>query len=303
MRLFVVSFLVATTSVAYADPDCDYMHNSATEDIRALYQTVAIIGRDDRTERTQGEIAADLEAAQGRIWCNPQGTNSATRKTPSKAELRDGYLVSNATLFLDDETALVNRHMFLDNDSGTKTVDPKACYFEHIQSGEIIPIVDAEIAKYERDAKKISVHHNDFALVKLSRKPSGGGSVRREDVLINPEPTEPARLKVISNYASNLSSKESLTITTCDKLTPYRLENGSVANVFGSDCDTGKGSSAATGWTFQGQVPKLYGIVSGQTVKKPEGGEYSSKELNTIFTTFDDSIFELYDNLQGRINL
>src|SRR5690606_32562195 len=95
------------------------------------------------------------------------------------------------------------------------TVDK--CYFEHIPSGEIIPLVDVEYAPLLTHKNNVTILHGDFAVVKLQRPAPKAKAIPKEDFFIEDKEDLSAPVKVISNYAANDKdgTPEALTMTTC----------------------------------------------------------------------------------------
>lgn len=280
--------------------------NSQFEDVGSLYHEVAIIGSDDRAERNPGDLAANVEAAQGRIWCHHRGpTPKKNQAPPDKDHLRSNYSVVNAFLAFEDDMAVINRHTLVDA-LGKPRRNVKDCFFEHIQSGELIALTDSAYPPVEpgsnvegTDKWNIKGHKDDIALVKLSRKPTGGRAILEREMNFNDIPDPSTRLKVVSNYAKNTGDRESLTMTSCQAMGQYSFK-GAPLNVYPSDCDTGEGSSGAQVYIEVNGQPKLTGIITGERKNVPEGGSHDPKDLTTIFTTFNGSLLKAYKELKNR---
>lgn len=263
-----------------------------------LYNQVAIIGDDDREIRQPGDISSRMEAAQARLWCLDKSVRLPSGKIPTKAQLK-GNFVSNATIAFEDDMAVVNRHMFL-NDDGKPNHQLSRCYIEHIKSAQIIPLTDIEYPAL--GTGKMQGFHRDFAVVRLGRKLENGSALREEDILIDSSPDIKEQVTVVSNYGLNMKSGnvEALTMTNCHRYGLYTLDGGVQSNVFATDCDSGHGSSGAQAYLRRKDGPKWFGIVSGETKKVKEGGAFSGATLSTGITKFDETIFAIADKMRSR---
>lgn len=294
MFAVVISSLYISSS-AFAQILC--RNNSQFKAPADLVHKIAVIGPDDRHNRTPGEIAKDLESAQGRLWCfdNPP-PDSLTKEKMKK--LRRG--VSNATLAFENNRAIVCRHLFVCADKTKKTFKPENCLFEHVSSGELIPLVSATYSKLKND-NDIDDANSDFALVTLKHTISEdkATALKKEDFFIDTSSSENITdpIKIASNYAANNKdgNPEALTLTTCKSEGRYNLLSGELANVYGTICDTGEGSSCAQAYREHDGRPKMFGVVTGEMKKKPEGGTFDPEKLSTLVTRFDESIFSLYE--------
>ncbi len=295
----VILIVVFLSPKSHSEIPCESIRNSQFEDASALLQEVALIGTDDRIERNPGDVVMDIEGAQGRIYCHAAGPVPGQGTIPTLEQLKSGYTISNATLAFRDDVAIVSRHLFVKRDGG-RNRDPKNCFFEHIPSGRIIRITGAEYPAYSQDSKKMTYHHNDVAIVRLSESPEGATFIREEDIDFRTDLSQTWPLKVVSNYAENSRNGNSfaLTMTNCQALATYKLESGRTSNVYATDCDTGQGSSGASAWVMRNGAPKWFGVVSGETTVAPEGGQFS-KDLNTLVTTFDESLRDSYRRLMS----
>lgn len=265
----------------------------------------AVIGLDERTERAHRNLPVHIEAAQGRICCHHRGPTPAKNQPPSKDHLRKNYAVANTFLAFEDDMAIVNRHTLV-NARGKPWQKLENCFFEHIQSGELIPLVDSAFPPLEpgsnvegTDQLSLKGRKNDMAVVRLSRKPTGGMAIREKDMHFGGLTDPSQRLKVISNYAKNRSNRESLTMTTCNPMGQYAAE-GVPINVHPTDCDTGEGSSGAQVYIESPSGLKLTGIVTGERKDVPEGGQHDPKKLTTAIVTFNENLLESYRTLKSR---
>lgn len=297
----IISLWYLSISVSGGIPICaNKSQFNATSD---LYKQVAIIGSDDRKIRKPGDISIDLESAQGRIWCYKKALEKG--KVPTRQELdRGGNFAGNATIAFEKDMAIVNRHNFVDAQDSSKTAKVTNCYFEHIKSGEIVQMMDAEFAPLTSKDPTDEINL-DFAVVKLNTKIDSATPVMKEDILIETNEDLSAPIKVVSNYAHNNKdgNKYALTITSCTRAGRYDLPSGNLSNTYATDCDTGEGTSGATATLELNGQPKVFGIVSGETKKIPEGQidvPMDPFALSTAITRFDSSIFDLYERLKNR---
>lgn len=265
--------------------------------IKDLYAEVSLIGPDDRQIRTErDEFTSSVESSQGRIWCLSAGAK-APQKTPTKQQLRSGFALENATLFIDKDIILTNRHLF-ETEKGPTGHKPQKCWFEHLSTGQIIPVT-ADMAHPPLSGPDATAGAiQDIAVLRLERPVQTANPLAQSDLLINglPEPGKP--LKVISNYAQNYAPKEALTMTNCQIRTPI-LYQDKLAPIIGTDCDTGKGSSGAQVYAQDGDRPKLYGLVTGQVERAAPGSGYELNKNSTLVTTFDDSLMETYRKVRA----
>ncbi|MBX3020885.1 MAG: hypothetical protein KF799_04350 [Bdellovibrionales bacterium] len=259
-----------------------------------LVHKIAIIGKDDRKGRNSD--ASNLEKAQGRAYCVkkpfPKGI------VPTLAQIDSvGAVVSNAVVAFEDDMIIVNRHKFIKPDGGSKA-KLQNCYFEHIASGEIIPLVDAEYTK--QLPGKANSEHQDYAIVRLKTKPKGAHAIPEDMIIVDNEDDLSKPVTIISNYATNLSNRNSLTMTTCKRYGRYGLTTGTASSIMATDCDTGDGSSGAQAYIEVNGRPKLFGIISGDIKSIPEGGSFDPNKLSTAISTFDNTLFESYQRLKQR---
>ncbi|MBX3020886.1 MAG: hypothetical protein KF799_04355 [Bdellovibrionales bacterium] len=302
MLAIVFSIWHATTVQALNLVNCN--HNSQFQESANLVHQVAIIGEDNREIRKPGSSSGDIEKAQGRVYCIDKPSNKKnTLPQISKADiLKQKPIVANATIALENDVIILNRHIFIESD-GRTIAKFENCYFEHIFSGQIIPLVDAEFppllaSKHPRDRG-----HRDFAVARLKTKPKDSSAIPKDMIVIDGGPDFSAPIKVISNYAMNTKNRESLTMTTCKRYGIYDLSSGAQSTNIGTDCDTGGGSSGAQAYIEVGGEPKLFGIVSGELKKVPERGSFDPQKLSTSITMFDESLFESYQRLKGRSSI
>ncbi|MBX3023098.1 MAG: hypothetical protein KF799_15590 [Bdellovibrionales bacterium] len=295
MRLFLFANLCLLASVAaVALPPC--LPNSQFKNVENLYHEVAIIGPDDREARSASSVAANIEAAQGRAYCLKVPYKSGV---PTKEYLVKNGSAANATLSFENDIAIVSRHVFKNQD-GSKNYGAANCYFEHVQSGEIIPFVDAAYPKFKA-GDFLDWLDSDFAVVRLKSSPKRGKAIPEEDIIEDLEDDRDARVKVISNYARNSKGgKEALTMTSCYRGGRYQFPDNSLSNVNATDCDTGLGSSGAQAYLEINGKPKWFGIISGEITKAPEGGEMDPRKLSTYLTRFDSRLFQAYQQLKQR---
>lgn len=280
------------------------VRNTQIKDLGRLYQQVAIIEGDNRFLRTPGDVSrdilVDIENAQARSYCL---TRPYTGKgVPNKAYLTShARMTSNATLAFEGDMAIVNRHLFIDR-KAHQLSNIKNCFLEHLASGEIVPMIDVEYPAFDPKGGE-TYSHRDFAVVKLAHIPHEASFLRTEDILIDNVKQAEVPIKVVSNYANNNSGgrgKEALTMTNCTRFGQYSLPNGEGSNTFGTDCDTGEGSSGAQAYLNVDGSPKLFGIVEGELVKVPQGGKFDPAKLSTMITAFDQTLFDSFERLKSR---
>lgn len=223
------------------------------------FQRAAIIGEDNRQPRTPSDFGANVEAAQGRLWCHKRGPKPSGDRIAKSELSTKRYEVSNATLAFEDGIAIVSRHSFVD-EYGKMDTEFNDCFVEHIKSGEMIRIQDGVFPPMKTG--NTSFQYQDFAVVRLSSAPSGGIPIKQEDMAISSGITPNDRLKVVSNYATNNKNgkRDMLTMTTCKSYGRYKM-NGVRVPVHGTDCDTGAGSSGAQVYVDR-DGPKFAGIVA-----------------------------------------
>lgn len=264
---------------------------------QSLFNTVAVIGPDDRRDRESGDLPENIEAAQARFWCPTAPLRLKAGRLADRNELV-GAVISNATIAFEDDFALINRHPLI-KENGQTGNNPKKCYIEHIKSGLFMPIIDAEYPAY-KDHSKNMYTHQDIALVRLAQKLPPGSALKDDMFMIDENPNIQERVTVVSNWASNRTNHESLTITECKRYGLYKLADGRQSNSFGTDCDTGGGSSAAQAYLFRDNRPKMFGIVSSEMKKVPEGGSWDAAKLSTRISKFDSSLFDSVAALRAR---
>ncbi|NJM09533.1 MAG: hypothetical protein HC883_01135, partial [Bdellovibrionaceae bacterium] len=135
-------------------------------------------------------------------------------------------------MLFDEDIALVNRHLFVSKD-GSRKAKVNNCYFEHVQSGEIIPVVDVEFRPYRPDGVISSFFDEDFALVRLAWKPSRGHAIPADLIEVDGIRESGEKLLIFSNYAGNLkSTPEALTMTTCFTYGRFNLKSGDLSRVY-----------------------------------------------------------------------
>ncbi|MBX3023097.1 MAG: hypothetical protein KF799_15585 [Bdellovibrionales bacterium] len=265
-----------------------------------LVHQIAIIGDDDRQTREPGMVANNIENAQGRAYCLNKPLSSKAGDIPSKEDiLKERPFIANATIAFEGDMVIVNRHMFL-KDDGSRFAKIENCFFEHIASGQMVPMIDVEYPKMLAGKDPHDSGHRDVAIARLKFKPKNAAAVTKDMMTIDTNEDFSQPIKVISNYATNTKNRNSLTMTTCKRYGVYNLSSGQPSTKVGTDCDTGDGSSGAQAYIeVQGQ-PKLFGIVSGHIVRKSEKGSFDAHKLSTVVTTFDESLFESYERLKER---
>lgn len=271
---------------------------SQFSDSNSLYHQVAIIGPDNREDRTPEAFGENVEAAQARVWCHRKGSKPKGSKLNKSQVSLKNFSVSNATLAFEDGMAIVSRHIFVD-EYGKQDKKFTDCFLELIKSGEIIRVEDAVYP--EMKTGNTSFQYQDFAVVRLASAPKGGIPIKEKDIAINPGITPGEDLKVVSNVASNNKNGniEALTMTTCQSHGRYKM-NGARVPVHGTDCDTGDGSSGAQVYAQRDGQWKFAAVVSDDLTDAPAGGEFDPKRLSTIVTEFDDSLIESYNTLKSR---
>lgn len=190
-----------------------------TQDHHATIK-VARIFEEDRVLRTPGMIPPDRERAQGRILCVPKVPKGST---PNKAAiLKQRYQVANAFLAFEDDVAIVNRHNFMD-ERGRETFKVTNCFFEHMESGDLVRFVKAESTPQPTTGKSADINNEDVAVVELERvpgfgTPQVGKSIPVEDIEIDAD-LGGRSLQVVSNFANNLPTglaPDAKTFTSCD---------------------------------------------------------------------------------------
>lgn len=275
-----------------------YFTNQPFAEQTKMYDMIAVIGPDDRKDRNTQNTAHSLEAAQGRLYCPARLLKLKDGKLADRSQLI-GSSVSNATIAFEDDIALVNRHMFIRKEDGKQYRNPKNCYVEHIPTGTFSAIVDSEWPAYIENSRNM-FSHRDFALVRFGKRLNKGSALKDDTFLIEENPDIREKITVVSNYAENRANPESLTITSCQRFGLYKLADGSQSNVYGTDCDTGHGSSGGQAYLERDHASKMIGIVCGEVKKVPEGGQWNSKQLTTDITKFDSTLFEAAEALRSR---
>lgn len=294
--IFYVSFWV--TFGVWPDQalaQCIKPWNPPHQGIKDLYTEVSLIGPDDRQVRTQqNAFTSSVESSQGRIWCGPK----ALKKAPTKRELqKGGFVVENATLFLDRDIVLTNRHMF-ETQTGLTGRNPKNCWFEHLSTGKIIAIT-SDIAYPPINGSNLAAScDQDVAILRLSTPVEKATPLAESDIIINHLPDAGRSLKVISNYAANYAPQDALTMTNCQVMV-HVSNHGKPTSFAATDCDTGFGTSGAQVYVQDDGRPKLSGIVTGQMDQAAPGSPYDSFKNSTLVTFFDDSLMETYRKVRA----
>lgn len=278
--------------------------------IRALLMTLillasfcasaAVINSDDRRIRdTVGAEFEPFEAAQGRLWCATYA--KIPRKTPTKSLfVGGGFGSENATLFLDKDLILVNRHAFM----GPAAIANKQlnnCWFEHIQTGQIIPLTKKVAYLAPTGDSFVEGSIRDIAIARLKHEVSGGAPIEFKDLAINVPPDAGRPMFVLSNYAADFEPRTALTITTCQVRTLLSFHGQPIFTV-ATDCDSGSGSSGAQAYihTPDGQL-KLYGLITGEIKNSKNGSDYDPRNLSTLIVTFESYIMDLYHQVRATV--
>lgn len=277
--------------------------NSAFRDFQALRQNAALIGEDDRELRGKANTPADVEAAQVRMYClsPPLRGNAAINPTLADISAKE-QRISNGTMAFDDDVAIVPRHVFRKKD-GSPGASPKNCYIEHVRTGQIIPVVDAEWPPVPPNSDLTNHRDRDFAVVRLSRKLPLGSHLNKEDIHLDFARNLNTNIQVISNYGDvpgNKFKDDALTITNCKRFGYYSFASNATSNIAGTNCDTGPGSSGSGAYMSVDSRPKMFGLVSGDITDAPPGGTFNFSKLSTLVVNFDQSLFEAYDRLAAR---
>ncbi|RWX63148.1 hypothetical protein [Mesorhizobium sp. M2A.F.Ca.ET.039.01.1.1] len=275
--------------------------------IFTLYQQATLVGTEGRQERDPNQNP-ELEKAQGRAYCLL--TPPKKGRAPSTDFIKTHGTISNAVLALKEDVIILSRHKFVERDGKTPSVNYRNCYFEHIQSGEMIPFTDVEYPPNPGYRKKNSKSENaiwdfndDIAVARLMRAPAGGKAIPRKNITL--ERNISTSITIISNYADNFEGhpNDALTTTTCNWVGWYNLPGGSLSNVAATDCDSGRGSSGAQAYAttpFYADK-KLFGMIPGDTVELPDGAQLDVKKHVTYITRFG-RLDEIYEKLESRRN-
>lgn len=297
LRLSMILIANFVWLLAYANAETCGLANPIFSAEKSLYKTIAVIGPDDRVERTSENTPGDIEKAQARLNCPLKPLSLQGGKLSDKNQLI-GAAVANATIAFEDDMALVNRHDFIKED-GRPSRNFRSCYIEHIPSGTFIPIVDAQWPAYKDRSKNMFEHH-DIAVVRFKQKLPKGTALNDGTFLIENNPNIREKVTVVSNFAENLPNRRSLTITSCNRFGLYKLANDSQSNIYGTNCDTGQGSSGGQVYVERNGSPKMIGIVSSEVKTNPEGGAWDSKRLSTGIIKFDSTLFETVESMRAR---
>lgn len=294
--IFSICYIFSSAS---ALPPC-LLKNSQTREISSLYKEVALIESDNRALRNSGDISDEIEKSQGRIFC--LNKKYLKKGVPSKQYMNShGRSIANATLAFQADMAIVSRHLFI-NEDGSNKIGARNCYLEHISSGAIVKIDDVEFPDYD-PKKPETFNDQDFAVVKLSQAPLGGGFIRGDNIIIDKDPELLRPIKVVSNYATNNSQgrgNEALTMTDCQRILQYSFSTGQPSNMYGTDCDTGDGSSGAQAYLKVEDKLKMFGIVSGDIKDLKDGGKFDPNALTTIVSGFDNTLFDSVKKLKNH---
>lgn len=138
-------------------------------DLFNLKHDVALIGNDDRVERTSQNTPAHIENAQARCYC----VDTAMFNNPAKPPTRDQLIQANAgkgnaTIAFEDDVAIVPRHFFLKKD-GLPDYKPTNCFIEHVKTGEIIQVVRAAWPALQKEKGRMAYFDRDLPLYDLGR--------------------------------------------------------------------------------------------------------------------------------------
>lgn len=267
---------------------------------------VARIFEEDRLVRVPGTIPPERERALGRVWCVVKAFPKGS--TPTKATiLARTHWVATAFLAFDDDVAVVSRHIFLD-EFGSQINKVSNCFFEHLESGDIVPFVRTESAPHPKMGRGIPEQNEDVAVVKLARVPGTGTdhvgmAIPIEGVEIDAD-LGGRPLEVVSNYANNLPpgmAPDTKTITSCEVITRNVWNSGKLSHSWGTYCDTGAGSSGSPVFSSQFGKTKLVGVVAGESSNgRAHDGEWFDPDKDaTYIITFDQSLLAAYGRLSA----
>lgn len=308
---FLISIWIIIPIIVYgAQSSADGSENSACREansqfsgIKNLLYDIALVTKENRKVRNQQNTSQlsglDLESVQGRFWCLQKGPAPKPNEIPSKAQLKKNYTVENATVVFDSGTVLTSRHSLL-NEDGTPCVHPQNCFFEHIKSGQLFRATD-QGKKYLPLSAGDDPSEDDVAILRLERAIPGVTPIKETDMLINSPKENGTAFTVVSNYARNApgGNREALTITNCSQMNNTATPNRVLSKIIQTDCNTGRGSSAAQVYVDDNGSPKLFAIATGEIVKPHvrEGTGYKLNTLSTLLVRFDSSLTDLYQSL------
>lgn len=297
IKALVIVNLLLGAAQATAMPVAPY--SSPNDD----YEQATLVTKDDRVKRTPYSLGR-LEESQGRIWCFQPKKLPPTNSPSASYVLKNWYSVANASLILENDIVLLNRHAFTD-ENAKFDVKPENCFFEHLATGEFIRGTKKLVYPFVRDnldRRDVNRTENDVALWRLEHGPSKSDLriLVKDDVLLEHDPKYYEPLTVVSNYAENLPPNQKLdsTITYCQAMHGISDKHGLTAYEFKTDCNTGHGSSGSLVFTEVMGSRKLIGIIRGETTKTKPGSGYDVDKLHTSVLRFQQNFFDLYDELK-----
>lgn len=299
--LFVLSYLVQVAFGLHTDA------RTIPKETNTI--TVGVFDEDGRRIRDRTKDP-ELERAQGRVHCldmplkRNKNAGSLTNREKDLIRRNGG---ATSWLAISNDVIVLSRHVLIDSDAKSPKVDPRNCYFEHIDSGEMIKFADVEIAATklsQTNSEKLNTilwFEGDYAMARLTKSPTGGAGIPRNRIVVRRDLSVLEEIRVIANHANNNASgnEDELTEVYCRSERHLARQKGVPSSLYIVTCAGGPGSSGSAVIDVSGRI---WGVLTGSYSKSVADRDLVPSDLlkKSLVTGFDYRIFEMYERLEAR---